>query len=73
MRRFYVSKGHIDLFTNSVGGHPVHDRSYRTSANIVCYAITRKDAFVVAAALNAMEEKSPSHKRNVVNKPATIL
>ena len=63
MRRFYVTKGHIDLFTSRADGHPVHDRSYRTSANVVCYAITRRDAFIVAAALNAMEEKILSHNK----------
>ena len=61
MRRFYISNIGWDAFTNSHRGYYVRDRSYPTSANVMCDAVSRSSANIIAAALNAMEEKIPSH------------
>ena len=68
MRRFYVSDGAMDFFTNSRMCYHVRDRSYPTSKNVMCNAVTRRDAYIVAAALNAMEEKIPSHNSRVTKR-----
>jgi hypothetical protein len=63
MRRFYISNIGRDAFTNTHLGYCVRDRSYQTSANVMCNAVSRSSANIIAAALNAMEEKIPSHNK----------
>lgn len=61
MRRFYISNIGWNAVTNTHRGYHVRDRSYQTSANVMCTAVSRSSANIIAAALNAMEEKIPSH------------
>ena len=63
MRRFYVSS-----YTGFYW--PVCDKSYNTTANVVCNALSRSDARMIATALNAMEDKIPSHNKRITARKA---
>jgi hypothetical protein len=63
MKRFYVTKNVIRYPPTSINWY-VRDRSYNTTANVMCDASTRRDAYIITKALNAMEKQIPSHDKN---------
>lgn len=52
MRRFYISNIGWDTFRNMHRGYHVRDRSYPTSANVMCTAVEEKNSIAQQAQAN---------------------